>query len=643
MVSAGSDPAECCLVLPAETEMIHMADEINERQRFGDIAVEMNIVDQATIDKALVVQKRIFEKTRVSMPIGQILVEMGAMTPDQRDQILSLQKESDASCPAEPPPSHHRKEARRSIQKENGSLDIDVSKNKLTVSATIDGEVPTTDFDVDDVKLMLHAEGILHGIAQDAAIKSFLNGELSAGQPWIIATGTDPVPDTPPQIIYHFDTDPLKIGTLTEDGLMDWKDRGELPQVKEGDLMAEKIPGPKGKEGMDVYGKKIPIPKQREKRFKCGKGARRSKDGLRVYARVAGIPKLSLTGELSVVPTLTIQGDISLETGHVTFDGHIEVAGAVEKGYRVKGGSLHATEIRGADIDIDGDISATNGVFGATIRCGGNLRVGHIHTTDITLAGDMAVEKEIIDSTIEANGRCLIKDGIIIASKISAKMGITAMDIGTEASHASELTVGIDQQLERETNTLKDEVQALKNERESLPISLKELRHRSDQVNTRLGDVAQEQDKCMVQHRRLQEKVEAGMLRQGGPAAAKLEKTIAELKARQDAYDQDVARLMDEDEAINQEIAETQKAISDGAARIVTVQERLETISEIKKTNLGIAVVKIGGTVFAGTQITGPHSIFKLQEDMKRLSIVETDKPDHDGNKRWRFELAPFR
>jgi hypothetical protein len=92
-------------------------------------------------------------------------------------------------------------------------------------------------------------------------IKAFLNGEFSLGEGWTIATGTDPIPDTPPQIKYHFDTDPLKIGTLTEDGLMDWKDRGKLPQVKEGDLLAEKIPGPKGKEGMDVYGKKIPIPK----------------------------------------------------------------------------------------------------------------------------------------------------------------------------------------------------------------------------------------------------------------------------------------------------------------------------------------------------------------------------------------------
>ncbi|MCB2144881.1 MAG: FapA family protein [Deltaproteobacteria bacterium] len=622
-----------------------MTGEQGKDNRFGVIAVEMNFVDQEKVDKALVVQSRIFEKTRVKMPIGEILTEMGAISVAERDEILKTQREIDGNPkPGQTPsPPPKKSQPARSAKKEGNALDISVSKDKLTASAYIDGKVPVTEFDVNDVKIMLHAEGILHGIADDARIKAFLNGDTSAGERWTIATGTDPIPDTPPQITYHFDTDPLKIGTLTEEGLMDWKERGQLPQVKEGDLLAEKIPGPKGKEGMDIYGKKIPVPKVREQRFKCGKGARRSEDGMRVHATLSGIPKLSVAGDISVMPTLHIQGDISLATGHVTFDGHIEVTGAVEKGYRVKGGSLRANEIHDAQIDIDGDITAMNGIFGATIRAGGNLKAGHIHNTDIILAGDMAVEKEIIESKIEANGRCLINDGIIISSTISARMGITAMDIGTKASKSSEMIVGIDQQLEREAEAIKSETQAIKLARENLPKLLENLKKRSDQVNTRLGEVAQEQDKCMVQHRRLQEKVEAGLLKQGDAAAEKLQMTITELKAKQDAYDHDVAQLMEEDESIVQEIAATETAITESATKIQELNTRLETITDTQKTNHGVAMVKIGGNVFSGTKITGPHSSMVLQEDLKRLSMVETDKPDHDGLKRWRFELTPFR
>ena len=625
--------------------LVRMTDENGKGSRFGVIAVEMNFVDQKKVDKALVVQSRIFEKTRVSMPIGEILTEMGAITVAQRDEILQMQREichkTESGKTHEAPPDKNR--PAQPAHKKDSALDINVSKNKLTASAYIDGDVPVTAFDVSDVKVMLHAEGILYGIVDDARIEAFINGEVSRGERWTIAAGTDPIPDAPPQIKYHFDTDPLKIGTLTEDGLMDWKERGQLPQVKEGNLLAEKIPGPKGKEGMDVYGKKIAIPKVREQRFKCGKGARRSEDGMQVHATLSGIPKLSGTGEISVMPTLHIQGDISLKTGHVTFDGHIEVTGAVEKGYRVKGGSLRANEIRDAQIDIDGDVSSMNGIFGATIRSGGNLKAGHVHNADIILNGDMAVEKEIIESTIEANGRCLINDGIIIASTISAEMGLTAMDIGTEASKSSEIVVGIDRQMEREADAIKAKIRTIKAEREELPKLLQNLKKRSDEVNTRLGDVAQEQDRCMVQHRRLQEKVEAGTLKPGSDELEKLQQTILELKARQDAYDDDVARLMEEDESVGQEITATQTAITEGAATIQELNARLDAISEAQKVNRGVATVKIGGNIFSGTQITGPHCMLVLQEDLKRLSIIETDKPDHDGAKRWRFELNPFR
>lgn len=621
-----------------------MTAEMDQSNRFGEIAMEMNYVDTVKLEKALVVQKRIFDRTEVNMPIGEILIEMGAITTAMRDEILQIQREIETKSTADNIEAAPARQKSLRARKTNGTvLEITVSKDKLTATAYIDGEVPVTDMDVEDVKIMLHSDGILYGIAEDEKIAAFLKGEFNAGESWDIATGTEPLPDAPPDFVYHFDTDPLKVGTLTEEGLMDWKERGQLPQVKEGDLLAEKIPGPRGKEGMDVYGKKIPIPKAREKRFKCGKGARRSEDGLQVHASLSGIPKLSIAGDLSVMPILHVQGDISLETGHVEFEGHIEVAGAVEKGYRVKGGSLRANEIRDADIDIEGDIGATNGIFGATIRSGGNLKAGHIHNADIVLAGDIAVEKEIIESRIEANGRCLINDGIIISSTVSAKMGVTVMDIGTEASKSSEFVVGIDRQLERQAEAMRAEIQAIKAERENLPKLLENLRKQSDQVNTRLGEVAQAQDKCMVQHRRLQEKVEAGLLNQGGLAAEKLQKNISELKARQDAYDHDVAELMEQDESIGQQIRATEKEITESAGKLKALNEALDTIAAAQKEDNGLAVVKIGGNVYAGNKFTGPHSTLVLQEDFKRLSVVETDKPDNDGLKRWRFEIGPFR
>ena len=88
---------------------------------------------------------------------------------------------------------------------------------------------------------------------------------------------------------------------------------------------------------------------------------------------------------------------------------------------------------------------------------------------------------------------------------------------------------------------------------------------------------------------------------------------------------------------------DTKGRIADCKARTEELTTRLDAIALARKTDQGIAAVKIGGSVYSGTKFTGPHSVLALQENLRRLSIVETDKPDHEGAKRWRFELTPFR
>ncbi|WP_054699755.1 FapA family protein [Desulfosarcina cetonica] len=272
-----------------------------------------------------------------------------------------------------------------------------------------------------------------------------------------------------------------------------------------------------------------------------------------------------------------------------------------------------------------------------------NLKAGHVKGVDAILTGDIAVEREIIESSIEANGRCLIIDGTIIASTISAKMGITAMDIGTEASKSSDLVVGIDRQLEREANAIKSQIQDIKAEQERLKEKIEGLTGRSDEINTQLGKVAQEQDGFMVQHRRLEEKAQTNGVKQSSETQQKLKKALAELKAKQAACDDEVARLMEEDDRVRHEISEIEQTTAANRLAIEDLNRSLNEVNEAQKDSLGLPVVKAAGTIYAGTRMKGPHAKLTLLEDFKRVSIIETDKPDHEGAKRWRFELNPFK
>ena len=241
-----------------------MANEIDKKNVFGQIALEMNYINQEQLKKARVVQARIFEKTKVNTLIGDILIEMGALTTDQRDEVLHIQSESSDAGSTETK-SNTPPRKKENAEKEPSNLDIEVSNDKLTATILIHKSATPTEFCVDDVKLELHSRGIVNGIAEDKLIAAFLQNKFSVGKPWTIAKGTGAIAESPPKIEYQFDTDPIKIGTMTENGFMDWKDRGRLPQAKEGDLLAQKKHGPPGKTGWMCMARSSPLPNPKSK------------------------------------------------------------------------------------------------------------------------------------------------------------------------------------------------------------------------------------------------------------------------------------------------------------------------------------------------------------------------------------------
>ena len=164
-------------------------------------------------------------------------------------------------------------------------------------------------------------------------------------------------PGRPPKIKYHFETDPLKACTIDECGRIDFKNRGTIPQVEAGDIIAEIIPPVEGVAGKDIYGNPIPPPRYDAVMVSSGTGVQRSEnDPLKFVAQKKGRPEVLDNGMLRISNVLSIPGDIGLKTGHVEFDGHIEVADSVQEGYRVKGKSLTADEILHADVSVEGDI-----------------------------------------------------------------------------------------------------------------------------------------------------------------------------------------------------------------------------------------------------------------------------------------------
>ncbi|MDY6880645.1 MAG: FapA family protein [Thermodesulfobacteriota bacterium] len=611
--------------------------------RFGNIAIDNGFATHMDIFGAIKEQKRLKNVSQTHQLIGDILIEMGVITEEQRDFILTTQNALREELPAdtdqqakkeviqglEDSPEEVEKPVEKSADMGEGSVEksigyyIKVSEDKLNASISpkdsIDHSATLT-----EIKELLQRKGILYGIMDDKSINRYLEEPREHQKTWIIAQGKAPEPGIDPDMRLFFDNDPIKTGTMTEEGFIDWKDHGQIPQVKEGDCIAEIDPGRAGTEGKDIYGQSVPPPKLNILDIKYGRNAYKSEDGLRIYSKIDGRPQLSGNRYLDVFTDLRISGDIGIETGHVNFDGCIDVSGSINKGYQVNGKSLRCKEINGAEIQVDGDIIVMGGVFGANIKSGGKLKVGHINRSKIEAVGDIAVENEIVDSAIETNGSCVIEKGTILSSEIVAKKGVKTKEIGTEVAKPSSLFVGIDNKVKRDIKTLRDEIAEKEMRLKDLESLVVELKNRSDGINIELGEIAQEQDGSMVRHRHLVEKMKESAQTDDNGLMERVEEAKKNLEARIKQIDKIVEKLMEEDEQILENIDEHQKEITEIGHEVGLLESKIDHVIDLAEQDEGVPVVKVSGNVFPGTIISGPHSSITLDKQYHKVNIFET-------------------
>lgn len=599
-----------------------MTEIMDQDRLFGDKAIENGLISEAKFQRALVLQRVIAKRSKVQMPIGAVLVKMELLSQEQVDAINGSGTEDDA---VKADATAAQSDATPSVDDLLCPLELTVAPDKL--SATLEPfEENQAPPGLESVQLLLQEKNIIHGVIEQRLLEAYLGRNPLPMDPFVVAKGTPCEPGHPPDIQYHFDTDPMRIGTLLADGTMDWKNRGDIPQVVAGDLLAEKVGGAPGNPGTNVYGQALPPPRVKDPPLKATKGAERSEDGRRILAKINGTPKLGLDGRVGVFAILPIDTDIGIETGHIDFDGHIDVNGGVESGYQVKGRSLSTREIQSAQIEIGENLFSQGGIYNSTVKVGGNLKASHIHNSTVEVAGDLVVERELFGCTIEVNGRCLIDSGKIIASRISAKKGIQVKDVGTMASRPSELTVGVDFKFARDMQALKTSLTELETRKAETEGTIAQLGDRVDTLASELGQVAQEQDACMVQKRQLEAKRQQPAIAANPEKSGLLTELIDDLGVKYDALDAQVHSIMALDDQLRAQIDQARQAVSTAEEQMQEIQQEMEVLREAAEVDSGSPVVKVSGTIFAKTRIAGPHRSLVIEQDMQRVRIAESQE-----------------
>jgi uncharacterized protein (DUF342 family) len=297
-------------------------------------------------------------------------------------------------------------------------------------------------------------------------IEGFIRSSGYKTKSFKVAQGISSIQGEDARVEFFFNTDYLKAGGLTEDGTIDFKDRGEIPHVEKGTVLAEKIPMKASRQGHNIYGDQIDTVPAKDAFIKYGTGVKVSEDGFKLLASVSGFPKFSLSGRTSVYEEYITQGDVDYETDHIDYDGNVNVKGRVKSGFKVKGNDIKIVELDGGIITAEGNVRIAGGINEGKIYSKGNVYAKFIHNAKVACMGDVIITKEIVDSVIECSGRCIVENGKIMTSQITSKLGVKAGNIGTEKVEPCIIKVGHDVFVKKELKTIKDKVDSFEKQLE---------------------------------------------------------------------------------------------------------------------------------------------------------------------------------
>lgn len=610
-------------------------------KKFGALVVRSGLVDKDIVDKALAAQKKAFAKG-VLTPISDILMTWNHLTIRQRDKLLQVmnspgrdETEPRAETERQQDEPHHPPESSPSmadtmVPKED--IEKDEPEDPMVIHITDQGleavlhirgnldEKPS----LRSVKDLLSDYDISFGIIDDEELVSQLEQAGKDSLDIVVARGLKPVQGKSAEVTLHFNNDFLNPGEITEDGTIDFRERGSVPFVSEDTLLAVKTPAVKGEPGRDVSGQDIPVKEVEDMSFKGGVGTRTSQDGLSIFATTEGQPFMSVQGEVCVFKDLHIKGDVDYSTGNINFDGNIFVKGSVKEGFTIKGGSLTAKDVQGATLSIKGNINISGGIFDSFITLGGSLQAMYMSNTKVDAYGDILLKKEIIDSKIRSSGVFSGEQVDVISSFVSAKQGIDAKRIGTDVSEPCTLRIGISDHTNKIIKNLKANLEHMKKNLGDKQAANEKLKALQQKSQDQIMEKAVAQDKLTQKKTAIENKIQAlPQTSENTGEAQELASLLSQINADIKDLDDAVSSLFQQQDQMTNQILAAQEQCEALVRDIEALNIQIRDVKSWDKKTNQRPRLRVSKEIHPPTAIAGPNSTLTVKEILRNVTIHE--------------------
>lgn len=245
---------------------------------------------------------------------------------------------------------------------QENSWSLHISPDGMSADVVVRGE---SGINPESLSAEIRAAGVCYGM-DPGAIKQAVTDR---GTSVTVARGQPPLPGQDAMLKFHVEEQWLT-GEASATIRQDLRQQVLVPSVEKGQLLAEVIPSTPGTPGTDVYGNPVQPSCPLEITLRALKGTSLSADGKHISSTITGRPRAEIQkkhASFQVLPNFVHRGDVTVQVGHLEFQGDITIMGNVTEGtavtatgsVEVYGNAIGARITAGQQVSVSGNVIQT--------------------------------------------------------------------------------------------------------------------------------------------------------------------------------------------------------------------------------------------------------------------------------------------
>ncbi|WP_284620174.1 DUF342 domain-containing protein [Aquabacterium humicola] len=337
----------------------------------------------------------------------------------------------------------------------------------------------------DEIFDAMRAAGVVFGI-DEAAVRQGSQGHGCAE--FIAARGRPAQPGTDVCFVLQVSASRDRAARQHESGVVDLRDFGDVPVVAPGQALMRRIPPAAGVDGCTVRGELLPAKAGRDEPFKTPfEGAEldpADRDLLR--ATLKGQPVR--TGNAVMVEQVFRVKRVDMLSGHITFDGTVQVDGDVLSGMKVHAGGdiVVGGTVEGAELEAAGDIRIAGGAIArARLDARGTVAARFVENAAVQAGQAILVDDTALHSELQAGTQIIVgtsarQRGCLAGGRAQARERISVHRLGGASAGCTHVGAGADPVLEQRLAELQEQVGQAHDQLSKLEQLAQALQHQGD-------------------------------------------------------------------------------------------------------------------------------------------------------------------